>query len=115
MKRHYALRPVPVEGVHRCPNCGHRYDGAKTYGPRMDTLNLSPTCFAILQRVARGRGGVVSVDDIAYELYAHRNDPGPENPEQVVKVMAYRIRERLTGTGWTIEGLRRGGYRLVRA
>ena len=80
-----------------------KYDGR--------TIHLSRSEGAILSRLASGRS--VPMRDVIDSLYGHREDGGPDDPENTIKVMACKLRKKLVGSPIQIDRMRFGEMRLL--
>lgn len=102
-------------GNYVCPCCEQRVPQ-----PTVDIIahaaGLSPLQEAILRAVWAGKGRSVQPEAIYNEMYADDPDGGPSASKMYAafKVALCHLRERLVGTGISIENVGyRQGYRLV--
>lgn len=94
-----------------CPCCGAAIPGAV---PLNQLGDLFPARMAsILDALADGN--TKSVWEIMDIVYGTNPWKWPNRPEDAVKVVISQQRARLAEFGWAIEGIRRKGYRLVKA
>lgn len=98
-----------------CPQCGTRV-ASPTPDIIAETVGLPPIQEAVLRAVWAGKGRPVQPEAIFTEMYSDDPDGGPGASKMYAafKVALCHLREKLKGTGVSIENVGyRQGYRLI--
>lgn len=105
------LRP----GKYCCPQCGNRV-ASPTPDIIAELVGLPPIQEAVLRAVWAGKGRPVQPEAIFTEMYSDdpEGGPGASKMYAAFKVALCHLREKLKGTGVSIENVGyRQGYRLI--
>lgn len=104
-----------TEGQKRpCPCCGAPMEADAV--PREELASLieknSPVLHAIVRRLARRPGRMISVEELADYVWKDDSDGGPLEAVTAIHNAFYKGREAVQALGWDIE-CHYGRYRLV--